>query len=437
MNDPAAEPPTGSGLLERMVSLRAGEGRMVALSCAYFFCLLCAYYVLRPVRDEMGIQGGIENLQWLFTATFVAMLCLVPLFGWISSRYPRRRFVPAIYVFFLANVLLFHLLFDSGIEKAMVARVFFVWLSVFNLFVVSVFWSFMVDVFSSEQGRRLFGLIAAGGSAGAVAGPALTSLLVVRLGPVNLLLVSAIFLAAALWCVVQLGKQAAVSADPEPVIGGGLLDGVRRVVRSRYLLGVVLYIVLYTTLATFLYFTQAYIVREAFTDGAQRTQVFALMDLATNVLTIFLQLFVTGRLASRFGVGFTLALVPVLLLIGFIALGFAPVLGVLVAVQIVRRAGNYAIARPSREMLFSVLGREDKYKSKNFIDTVIYRGGDAVSGWFYAALTAVGMGTGAIAWLAAPLALLWAVTGWRLGSRRDEMERTHPAAAVIRPGGAR
>lgn len=406
----------------RTLALRPGEGRLVALGCAYFFCLLCAYYVLRPVRDEMGIQGGVENLQWLFTATFVAMLGLVPLFGWISSRFPRRRFVPAVYVFFLGNVLLFYLLFESGVDKRLLARVFFVWLSVFNLFVVSVFWSFMVDVFTCEQGKRLFGVIAVGGSTGAVVGPALTSWLAVSLGTVNLLLISAVFLALALWCAVQLGSLAMDAADTEAVIGGGLLDGIRRVARSRYLLGIVLYILLYTSLATFLYFTQAYIVKDAFSDGDQRTQVFALIDLGTNALTICLQLFITGRLAGRFGVGVTLALVPVLLTIGFIVLGFAPWLGVLVAVQILRRAGNYAFARPGREMLFSVLAREDKYKSKNFIDTVVYRGGDAVSGWLYAGLTALGLGVGAIAWLAAPLALLWAVIGWRIGHRRDELE---------------
>ena len=434
MSEPAAEAPPGGGFLGRAIALRPGEGRLVALGGAYFFCLLCAYYVLRPVRDEMGIQGGVENLQWLFTATFVAMLCIVPLFGWISSRFPRRRFVPAVYVFFLVNVLLFYLLFESGVDKRLLARVFFVWLSVFNLFVVSVFWSFMVDVFTGEQGKRLFGLIAVGGSAGAVAGPALTSWLAVSLGTVNLLLISAAFLALALWCVVQLGRLSADATGTEALIGGGLLDGIRRVASSRYLLGVVLYILLYTSLATFLYFTQAYIVRDAFSDSDQRTQVFALMDLGTNALTICLQLFVTGRLATRFGVGVTLALVPVFLMIGFIVLGFAPVLGVLVAIQILRRAGNYAFARPGREMLFSVLGREDKYKSKNFIDTVVYRGGDAVSGWLYTGLTALGLGVGAIAWLAAPLALLWAVTGWRLGRRRDELDGPVPAAWPSRGG---
>ena len=410
--------------LIRAVRVRPEELRALLYSFAYFFCLLCSYYVLRPVRDEMGIQGGVENLQWLFTATFVAMLCAVPLFGWVSSRYSRARLLPVVYGFFIINILLFFVLYRSGVVAPQhLARVFFVWVSVFNLFVVSVFWSFMVDVFDSEQAKRLFGFIAAGGSAGAIAGPALTTALVGTLGPVNLLPVSAAFLAAALFCVYGLRRWALNrSGEAAGALGGGLFDGVKRVLRSPYLLGICAYILLFTTTSTFLYFLQAGIVSEAFSDSGERTRVFAMMDLATNALTITLQLFVTGRIATRWGLPILLTLVPGIVAAGFVLLSVSPVLAVIAGVQILRRAGNYAIARPGREMCFSVLEREDKYKSKNFIDTVVYRGGDAVSGWIYAAMAGAGMMASGIAIAGASIAAVWFAAGWKLGRARERME---------------
>lgn len=420
-HNPAATP---TGWLYTAVKVRPAELRATLYSFAYFFCLLCSYYVLRPVRDEMGIQGGVDNLQWLFTATFAAMLCAVPLFGWVSSRFSRARLLPVVYGFFIANILLFFFLYRTGIvPPEHLARAFFVWVSVFNLFVVSVFWSFMVDVFDSEQGKRLFGFIAAGGSAGAITGPALTTALVGMVGPINLLPVSAVFLGAALYCIFRL-RQWAVGpgVDAGAPLGGGLFDGVRRVVRTPYLLGICIYILLFTTTSTFLYFLQAGIVSEAFSGSAERTRIFATMDLATNALTVFLQLFVTGRLATRWGLPLLLALVPGIVVAGFVLLSISPVLIVIASVQILRRAGNYAIARPGREMCFSVLDREDKYKSKNFIDTVVYRGGDAVSGWIYAGMVAVGMMASGIALAGAAIALVWLATGWKLGRAREHLE---------------
>lgn len=407
----------------RTVNVRPHELRALLYSFAYFFCLLCSYYVLRPVRDEMGIQGGVENLQWLFTATFAAMLCAAPLFGWASSRYARATLLPVVYGFFILNIFLFYLLHRTGMVSAEnLARAFFVWVSVFNLFVVSVFWSFMVDVFDSEQARRLFGFIAAGGSAGAIAGPTLTTALVGAIGPMNLLPVSAVFLIAALYCVYRLRHWASDrSGDAAGALGGGLFDGVKRVSRSPYLLGICAYIFLFTTTSTFLYFLQAGIVSEAFSDSAERTRVFALMDLATNGLTVSLQLFVTGRIATRFGLPILLALVPALVLAGFLVLSISPLLVVIALVQVLRRAGNYAIARPGREMCFSVLAREDKYKSKNFIDTVVYRGGDAVSGWVYAGMAALGLAATGIALAGAAVAAAWLATGWKLGRARERL----------------
>ncbi len=428
--------------LQRFLRVQPQEVRAVFWSFSYFFSLLCGYYIVRPLRDEMGIAGGVENLQWLFSGTFVAMLAAVPLFGWVSSRFPRRRFVPYIYYFFIANLLVFYLLFRSDVTHAWVARAFFIWASIYNLFVVSVFWSFMVDLFSNEQAKRLFGFIAAGGTVGALTGPALTGGLAMSVGPTTLLLVSAGFLGWAVLSVHRLVAWRALAersgelvsgqtAREEQPMGGGLLAGIRLVARSRYLLGICLLMLLFTTLATFLYFQQAQIIRDHFSDAAQRTAVFAAMDLAVNTLTLVIQLLLTGRLVKWLGLPVTLALVPLLLGIGFAALGFAPVLAVLVVVQVIRRAGNYAVMRPAREMLYVVVDREEKYKAKNFIDTVVYRGGDAVSAWVYAGLRAMGLGLGAVAWLAVPLAVIWAWVAYSLGKQQNAIaasrERGPPA----------
>ena len=418
-------------LLRRCVDVKDKEISALGWSFAYFFCLLCSYYILRPVRDEMGIQGGVENLQWLFTGTFVAMLVAVPLFGAIAARFPRRKLLPLVYYFFAANILVFYLLLRNEIAVAATARAFFVWISVFNLFVVSVFWSLMADLFANEQARRLFGFIAAGGSAGALLGPFLTTVLAMSIGPANLLVISALFLLLAVICIQRLlrgtehggGRAAPAAMATDAPMGGGIFNGVKLVMRSPYLLGICLFILLYTTLATFLYFEQAHIVRDAFDDPGRRTAVFAAIDLAVNLLTILLQIFVTARLVSRFGLPVTLALIPGLMIAGFISLAMAPVLVVLVAFQVTRRTGNYGIARPAREMLFTVVSREEKYKAKNFIDTVVYRGGDAVSGWAFAGLSGLGLGLSAMALIAVPIAAAWLVTGLLLGRKQEWLRR--------------
>jgi AAA family ATP:ADP antiporter len=410
--------------LQRLLNVQTQEVWAIFWSFSYFFALLCSYYIVRPMRDEMGIAGGVENLQWLFSGTLVAMLAAVPLFGWVSSRFPRRRFLPTVYGFFIVNLLVFFALFRSDITHAWVARAFFIWVSIFNLFVVSVFWSFMADLFDNEQAKRLFGFIAAGGTAGALVGPLLTTALAIPLGPTNLLLLSACFLLWAVFCVNRLishctdSKRAAGNAAGESAIGGGVFAGIRLVARSPYLLGICALMLLFTTLATFLYFQQAQIIRDHFSDPAERTAVFAAIDLAVNTLTLVMQIFLTGRLVKWLGLAVTLALIPLLLGAGFVLLGFAPVLSVLVVVQVIRRAGNYAIMRPAREMLYVVLGREEKYKAKNFIDTAVYRAGDAVSAWVYAGLRAAGFSLGGIAWLAVPVAGLWAWLAYTLGKRQ-------------------
>ena len=421
----------GSAILHgAVIGTSPRERRAVLCAFVYFFSLLCSYYLLRPVRDEMGISAGVENLPWLFTGTFIVMLALVPLFGWAGGRFDRGRLIPVVYGFFGALLLLFYLAFGFREVYAATAALFFVWVSVFNLFVVSVFWSFMADIFDSEQAKRLFGFIAAGGSAGAVTGPMIATALASMIGVRSLLLASICFLAMALLCVEYLnrheagnGRRDAAATEP---LEKGIWRGLTRVLGSRHLLGISLFIWLYTLLATILYFEQAHLVKAALDDGGQRTALFAAVDLAVNVLTLVIQLFVTGRVMQRFGVGAALAVVPLLMAFGFLALGAAAVLTVLIPLQIIRRSGNYAVTRPAREVLFTVVDRESRYKAKNFIDTVVYRGGDALSGWLFALLIKLGLSLGTIAWLAVPLALLWAVTGVNLGRsfRRHEREES-------------
>jgi AAA family ATP:ADP antiporter len=421
-----------------MVEVRPGERRALVLSFLYFFALLCGYYVIRPVREEMGIAGGVRNLHWLFTATFLAMVVAVPIYGWVAARWPRRVFLPVVYRFFAACLLVFLVLFQWEEAKPHVARAFFVWVSLFNLFIVSVFWSFMADLYSSGQGKRLFGFIAAGGTIGALTGPAITAVFAVPLGPVPLLILSAALLEAATWCIRALlgeadkvrteAPDAAAPRDERP-IGGGVLAGVTLLLRSPYLLGIALYILLHTTASTILYFEQAHIVSRTFTDSGERTRVFALIDFSVNALTVLTQLFVTGRFVARAGVGWAAALLPLVGAVGFLALALSPTLAVLAIFQVVRRAGDYAVSRPAREVFYTTVTQEERYKAKNVIDTLIYRGGDAAIAWAFEGLTAAGMGIAAIAAAAVPLALGWAALALGLGRGHERRIGAQPAPA--------
>jgi AAA family ATP:ADP antiporter len=415
-------------LLNRIVRVEASEATAMLWSFGYFFCLLCGYYVLRPVRDEMGIQGGPENLQWVFSGTFLAMLAAIPVFGWLSSRFPRRKLLPVIYLFFVVNLLIFFVLLEAEVALAQTAQVFFVWASVFNLFVVSVFWSLMADLFRNEQARRLYGFIAAGGSAGALVGPALVTVLAPGIGPAMMLPVSACFLLGAVLCILRLSAWTAAgvhekrqSAAGSP-LGGGIFSGITLLLRSEYLLGIGLYVILHTVLSTFLYFQQAYIVATTISDSGERTALFATIDLVVNSLTLIVQMFVIGRLIGKFGVTVALVLLPAVAIVGFFTLGLFPTLVVLIIFGIVRRAGEYAISKPAREVLFTVLTREEKYKAKNVIDTVVYRGGDAVSSWLFEGLRILGVSFSGISFVAVPIALLWASTGYLLGRRQEQLK---------------
>ena len=414
-------------LIERSIDLRAGEMPALIVSFIYFFSLLCAYYIVRPLRDEMGILGGIQNLPWVFTGTFLVILAMVPLYGWVSSRYPRRQFLPLVYSFFILNLLFFYALFHFNISPAHVAQSFFIWVSVFNLFVVSVFWSFMNDIYDKDQAKRLFGSIAAGGTVGALCGPMLTTWLAQPLGTHNMLLISALFLLIPLICIKKLSHwfkqqpQSLVDDSFQNPIGGHWLAGFTLIARSPYLMGIGLLILIFSTLSTFLYFQQASIIQDTFSNSSERTSVFAMIDLAVNTLTILIQFFLTGRIVKTLGLAWTLALIPLFLVVGFIMLSISPVIAVLIVVQVLRRAGNYSIMRPAREMLYVVLEREEKYKAKNFIDTVVYRGGDAVSAWVYDGMRSIGLSLGQIAFIAAPIAAIWAIVAYRLGIKREQI----------------
>ena len=425
----------------RIRSVRPGEGRALCWSFVYFFCLLAGYYVLRPLRDEMGVAGGVRNLQWLFTATFLTMLAAVPLYGALVARLPRRRFIPVVYHFFAANIAVFWLLLTFDVERVHVARVFFVWISVFNLFAVSVFWSFMADLFSSEQGKRLFAFIAAGGSAGALAGPALTVWLAVPLGPTNLLVIAALLLEAAVLCVKRLesvssesGKQLNRKIEPE-ALGGGWVDGIAMLLRSPYLAGIALWVTLLSVTGTFLYFQQANIVAAASDDPAVRTRMFAGIDLDVGLLTVVVQFLATGKLIQRFGIGAAVAFLPLVFAAGFAALAAVPVLAVVIGFQAAQRTANFAISNPAREVLFTVLAREEKYKAKNVIDIVVFRGADAAGGWLFAALRSLGMELRSISLAAIPLAAAWLALALALGRAQERravaQSRTRACAIVV------
>jgi AAA family ATP:ADP antiporter len=425
-------------VLGRLVKARPDEVRAMLWAFVYFFCLLSSYYILRPLRDESGVAAGVENLQWLFTGTFLVMLAAVPLFGILVTRVPRKRFIPWVYRFFIVNILIFFALLQLEQGRAYVAGAFFIWVSVFNLFVVTVFWGFMADLFTHEQGKRLFGFIAAGGSAGALLGPSLTAALAVPLGPVNLLLISALLLEAAVQCVNRIlhtpqamrkvkAKDGTIQTANDEIIGGGMLAGLTAIVRSPYLTMICCHVLLLSLTSTFLYFQQASIVSAAFDNPAERTRVFALIDLSVGLITIVLQLTVTGRVLVRLGVGAALSSLALVTMTGFLALAMVPVLAVVVAFQSIKRATEFGFANPARETLFTVVPREQKYKAKSFIDTAVFRGGDAVNGWIYTGLRGIGLDLSAIALVAVPISAVWAALLLTLGRRQERLAQAQPA----------
>lgn len=426
-------------LLTKALDVKREELPAVLAGAAMFFLLFTGYFMLRPVRETMGIAGGIDNLQWLFTATFVATLIALPLFGWLASKAPRRQILRWTYGFFVLNLVVFVALFVRDPDDVWVARTFYVWLSVFNLLAISLAWSVLADILNVGQAKRLFAMIAAGASAGGLAGPLLGTLLVAPIGHAGLLALSAAMLAASAVLAellhrwrdqhAQSSQEADTRAEP---LGGNVFAGATDIVKSRTLAGIALFVVLLAVVTTFLYFEQARLVKETFPDKTQQTQVFGIIDMVVQSLTLGLQLLLTGRIARTFGVGVLLTSVPLAIAAGFLWLAFAPVFAVLAVVMVVRRVGEYALVRPGREMLYASVPAEQKYKAKNFVDTVVYRGGDAIGGWVKRALDLLAEHPASAMVIGALVALGWAATGLYLGRRqaRDERGAIEPGSSV-------
>jgi len=421
--------------LRRLFNVQPGEAGVVAAGLLMFFLLFCGYFMLRPVREVMGLAGGVNNLQWLFTATFVATLVVLPLFGALASRIARAPLVAWVYGFFVLNLAGFALALQLRPDDVWVGRVFYVWLSVFNLLSISLAWSVLADVFTSLQAKRLFAIMAGGASLGGLVGPLLGTLLVAPLGHAGLLLLSALMLAASTAAALGLLRWRGhhplareEAAERRKPLGGNPWSGATAVFRSPYLMGIALFVILLASANTFLYFEQARIVAEHFPDRTTQTQVFGMLDAVVQTLAILTQLFFTGRLAQRLGVSVLLVAVPLVVAAGFLALALAPVFAVFAVVMVIRRAGEYALVRPGREILFTVIPAEQKYKAKNFIDTVVYRGGDAVSGWLKRGLDLLGDHPALAMFIGAGLAVGWAATGLSLGRAQRRREQAEVAA---------
>jgi len=415
-------------LVNKLIKVEPQEISAALMSFLLVFTLMAAYYVLRPVRDAMSSDWSDAELSWLWTLNFFISTAAVLLYGFVVSRVKLRKLVPGIYIFFAASFVLFFLATHWFDDTTLIDKSFYVWVSFFALFHVSVFWSFMSDIYSSAQSRRLFGLFGAGASIGAVLGPSIPVFLGGMLGVYNLLLIAALMLLLTVPLVYYLDKTRlqrlnSVTGNSDTVsikiIGGEFFDGFIDFFSHRFLLGIGLFILLYTMMSSFVYFELKNVMVEY--DRATRSQYWGMMDLIVNTLAIFTALFATSRLATKFGLAVTLALVPVVLVFGWIAVAIAPGLALLIGLQITRRAGNYAITRPAREMLFTGVERETRFKTKPVIDIVVYRGGDVLAGWSYTALAqGVGLGLGAIAIVAALLACIWTLVAVFLGNHYEK-----------------
>ena len=416
--------------LSRLIVAEPHEVPAVLAGHVLFFLLFASYFMLRPVRETFGIAGGVDNLQWLYLGTFLATLVVVPFYGALAKKVERRRLLPATYIFSAIIMAGFGFSLMTDPDNVWTARAFYIWLSVFNLFVISIAWSLMADVFNADQGHRLFGQIAAGASLGGLTGPLLSGVLVAPLGHSGLLLLSTALLLMTLVAARYLigwrkrqGDPEDPQNPPETRIGGSIWAGLTLILRSPYLLGISLFVILLTSVSTFLYFEQARVVEATFPDPAAQTQVFSAIDFTVQSLTIFIQIFVTGRITRQLGVTALLAAVPVTMMFGFGLLALAATFPVLAFVMIVRRVGEYALVRPGREMLFTNVDAETKYKAKNTIDTVVYRGGDAMAAWANAGIVAIGTAAAA-AVVGAFVSALWALVGWLIGRRHDRRSDT-------------
>lgn len=430
-----ANPAQPNNFLERLVRVEHGEWPRLAIAFCYFFFLLGGYFMLRPLRGTIAANNS-EILHWLYTGTFLTMLVIVPVFGFLVSRFRRGQFIPAIYLFFISHLVLFAFGFDDDATPLWMQRAFYIWLSVFNLFVVSIFWSFMADIFRPGQAQRLFGFIMAGGSIGAIIAPSITKGIVTGYGASGVMLMACGFLMLATCLAILLGRYTRLQRQNQhtEVIGGSVWDGAVQVFRSDYLLYACLLMLLHNLTSTFLYNGLAVLVNDQITGFDERTTFFSHIDQIVQVLAFLFQFFITSRLVSFLGMSRTLVIIPALLAGGFVILGSSMGLVLFAAAQVVQRSLNYGMLGPCKEMLFTVVDRKTKYKSKNFIDTVIYRGSDVTASWIFKGLMSAGFSIAQIAWIYVPIMGIWGFGAWRLGQLYTKL-RNQARASVQSPAG--
>ena len=421
---------TVSKFINLSTRIKPNEIRATLLSFSFVFLLMTAYFILRPVRDAMSSDWTDTELSWLWTSTFFFSFIAVSLYGEIISRIKFNYVVPGVYVFFSISFFAFNFLSLILIDPDIINKIFYVWLSVFSLFHVSVFWSFISNIFSKEQAPRLFGFIASGASIGAILGPSVPILFANQVGTMNLLIIAGIILLIPVPLISWLEKiqfselkNHKVNLDEtKNTIKKDFLSGFSSLIKNPYLISISLFILFYVVMNTFIYFELRKLLIDL--DRDARTQIWASIDLIVNVLAIVTAIFLTGRITTRFGMPTTLALIPVLMILGWLVVAISPILLFLIGLQVIRRAGNYAITKPGREMLFTLVDNEARYKVKPVIDIVVYRGGDMLTAWFYTFLTAtLGLGLSGVSIIAAAVASLWALTGLYLG-KRYKIQRT-------------
>ncbi len=446
--------PITNRILKWIVPVRDNEIAAMFWAAAYFFFLMCGYYPIRALRENMGVKAGIDNLAWLWTGTLVVVILVNPIFSAIVSRYPRRTFIPYIYRFFITNLLVFFVLFqifDEGQSNVYLGRVFYVWLSVFNLFVVSVGWGFMADIFSSGQSRRLFGFIASGASLGGAIGSALVIILVDHIDPYLFMIFAAILLECVARTVRPLNRIATSAASraedhhaepkseqtkpedssfqtsPDEPIRGSIWEGMLRVTKSPYLMGIALFMFFWSASGTFMYLAQADIASN-FADDSPRIKFFAYINFWVNLFSFFGQAWLASRVIKLLGVGLTLAILPTVVLVGFTVMGVSItylepsiLVWVFVVVETTRKVANYSLARPTREILYTVVPRAVKYKSKTFIDTFVVRSSDPINGWIDVGLKAMGLTTATVLFAVMPVAGVWFMLALALGTRQKRL----------------
>jgi ATP:ADP antiporter, AAA family len=428
-----------TGLLQRFVNVRRDEVGAVLVAALFFFCVLTALMVVRPAREALGMQRGIEAIRWLFIGTVVVTLLVNPLFGWLVSRFRRLVFLNATYLFFIIGLLAFYamLKFAPAAIGERSGQVFYVWFSVFNLFATMLFWALMVDRFSLEQSKRLFGAIAVGGTLGAIFGPWLASILAKPIGTASLLLIAAGFLLLAMAAAYGFTRfhtdrpernGGVPVPDEQAVIGGSAWEGFQAVFRSPYLLTICAYVLILAVMATLVYFTRLQMVAALNPALDVRTATFAQIDMIAQTATLVLQALVTGHLMKRVGVSITLALLPITVALGFIGLAIMGSLAALIAFESAFRAVQRGVMRPARETLFTIVPRSDRYKAKAFIDTFVYRAGDVIGAQTEGLLGRLGMGLAALAAFAVPLAMVWMALGVWLGYAQRERAARKPQA---------